>query len=853
MKTLKTNILAVITTLLLPVFAAAAPNLINYQGRLVDNNGNPMTGTKSVVFKIFDAASAGTQLWTETQSVTLENGIFSVKLGAAAALTSNVYSADDRYLEITVDAVTLAPRVQLVSVPFALAASNITSANNVSISTGVIVSGHVQAVKFYGDGSALTGRLTAPDITLTYGIGASTAVFSNSVTAPSYVMAANVSMGSGAPAAYGGGVIFSSNVYVVGFTSATSYYGDGSALTGIAATSIGNNAVGSSQIIDGSIATADIGASQVADSNIAGMAASKLTGMMSYPASSAYGGGMQVSTNVYIVGFSSAARYYGDGSALTGISASVIAADSVNSANIVNDSIVDADIKAAAGIAYSKLALGNSVVTGDIVDGTIADADLAGSISPSKITGTAAIVGANTFTGAQTYGSGSSIAAAAGQAGVNVSTAVYIGSGADISTITPTGIYGNYSGSGANLTNLNPANLSAAVGLAKGGSGADLSATGGANQFVRQNSAGGAFSVSAIADADVPDTITLANITQVTNRAITDLTGTLAVGNGGTGATDAATARSNLSAAGLGTNTFTGAQTYGSGSSIAAAASEAGVSVSTAVFVGSGANVSTVTPAGFYGSGANLVGLNPANIDAGTLGANVMASSVALAGFYSAPAVRSNLGLAIGTDVASLGANTFTGAQTYGSGSSIAAAAGQAGVSVSTAVYIGSGADISTITPTGFAGSGANLTSLTAANIAAGSLGSSVIASSIAVGAVYTQAIADSAVTSAKIGSLGAALTFGSGSSIAAAAGQDGVKVSTAVFVGGVTTANTTAPMVVVSTASTSNTSLCMAGAFATLPTSGYPKGCFAYQTSDNIAYISTEAVAASYSWKPLW
>jgi hypothetical protein len=41
------------------------------------------------------------------------------------------------------------------------------------------------------------------------------------------------------------------------------------------------------------------------------------------------------------------------------------------------------------------------------------------------------------------------------------------------------------------------------IALARGGTGADLSATGGANQFVRQSSAGGVFTVSAIASADI--------------------------------------------------------------------------------------------------------------------------------------------------------------------------------------------------------------------------------------------------------------------------------------------------------------------------------------------------------------
>lgn len=73
--------------------------------------------------------------------------------------------------------------------------------------------------------------------------------------------------------------------------------------------------------------------------------------------------------------------------------------------------------------------------------------------------------------------------------------------------------------------------------VGKGGTGADLSATGGVNQFVKQSGVGAVLTIGTIADADVPNTITLDNITQITARAITDLTGTLTVGNGGTGLT----------------------------------------------------------------------------------------------------------------------------------------------------------------------------------------------------------------------------------------------------------------------------------------------------------------------------
>lgn len=49
---------------------------------------------------------------------------------------------------------------------------------------------------------------------------------------------------------------------------------------------------------------------------------------------------------------------------------------------------------------------------------------------------------------------------------------------------------------------------SGTVALARGGTGADLSATGGANQFVKQTSVGGAFSVAAIVSADLTAALT---------------------------------------------------------------------------------------------------------------------------------------------------------------------------------------------------------------------------------------------------------------------------------------------------------------------------------------------------------
>jgi hypothetical protein len=72
---------------------AQVPSLINYQGRLSDANGAPVTGSKNFVLRLYDAQTGGTLLYTEDLgSVSLgTNGIYSFQFGSAGssnALTS---------------------------------------------------------------------------------------------------------------------------------------------------------------------------------------------------------------------------------------------------------------------------------------------------------------------------------------------------------------------------------------------------------------------------------------------------------------------------------------------------------------------------------------------------------------------------------------------------------------------------------------------------------------------------------------------------------------------------------------------------------------------------------------------
>jgi hypothetical protein len=122
----------VTTSILLPsssVSAATGINhQINFQGKLVNPNGTNVTdGSYSIVFSIYNVASAGSALWTETQTVTLSNGIFQVNLGSVTALPGTIdFNTDNIYLGIKVGTdAEMTPRVQFTAVPQAFNAEKL--------------------------------------------------------------------------------------------------------------------------------------------------------------------------------------------------------------------------------------------------------------------------------------------------------------------------------------------------------------------------------------------------------------------------------------------------------------------------------------------------------------------------------------------------------------------------------------------------------------------------------------------------------------------------------------------------------------------------------------------------------
>lgn len=130
----------IITLILLAGFVLPAraeiPQTLNYQGVLTDAGGTAVPdGSYSITFRIYDVSSGGTALWTETNTVQVSKGIFSVVLGTL--VQPNLPFDTDYYLGMSVEGeAELSPRVVLTSSAYALNSRGVTGIDNVFPPTG---------------------------------------------------------------------------------------------------------------------------------------------------------------------------------------------------------------------------------------------------------------------------------------------------------------------------------------------------------------------------------------------------------------------------------------------------------------------------------------------------------------------------------------------------------------------------------------------------------------------------------------------------------------------------------------------------------------------------------------------
>jgi parallel beta-helix repeat protein len=109
------------------VASAAASNQLPFSARLTTSSGfNVADGSYVVTFSLYTAATGGTPIWSENQTVDVTRGEFAAYLGAVNPLTGVNFSQPNLYLGFKVGSdPEMTPRYQVGSVPSAITANQL--------------------------------------------------------------------------------------------------------------------------------------------------------------------------------------------------------------------------------------------------------------------------------------------------------------------------------------------------------------------------------------------------------------------------------------------------------------------------------------------------------------------------------------------------------------------------------------------------------------------------------------------------------------------------------------------------------------------------------------------------------
>lgn len=166
-------------------YAATGINrAINFQGKIVNktDSTNITNGNYSFTFKLYDAASGGTQLpsgsaWSETQTLTVTDGLFQATIGGTTTFPQTLdFNSDSIYLDITFDGETFGSRVRLTAVPYAFNAEKVNGLT-VTATTGTLTIPNSTTITFAGANNltlsttGITGLTLPTSGTVTVGIG----------------------------------------------------------------------------------------------------------------------------------------------------------------------------------------------------------------------------------------------------------------------------------------------------------------------------------------------------------------------------------------------------------------------------------------------------------------------------------------------------------------------------------------------------------------------------------------------------------------------------------------------------------------------------------------------------------
>ena len=158
MKILMRLWLVSLVLLLCTACVASVPGMMSYQGKLAGNDGQLVSdGTYTLVFSLYNQETGGTALWSESKSVQVTGGVFSVMLGSTTAMPDTAFQGTT-WLETQVNGSTLTPRTRIVSAGYAVLAKTAENVPDGSITSAKIASGAV------GSSAIQDGSISSSDL-----------------------------------------------------------------------------------------------------------------------------------------------------------------------------------------------------------------------------------------------------------------------------------------------------------------------------------------------------------------------------------------------------------------------------------------------------------------------------------------------------------------------------------------------------------------------------------------------------------------------------------------------------------------------------------------------------------------
>ena len=273
--------LAVAAAVVLASPAWAVPTTMTYAGVLADS-GVLVSAVVNVTFKLFDAETAGTELYSEDQTgLVVVGGDLIADIGQNV-LDDALLDTPELWLQVTVDGDVLDPRVRLETVPYAFHADLADDARNFG---GVLPAGYVvqsQLTQLHID-QPLSG---GAGITFSNGV---ISIANGAITSAQIANGAIVDANVSATAAINGNKLAFLTVgsFQLGIgavtpgkiAAGTIANADVSATAGILGSKLANGSVTSTQLSNGAVAAGRIAAGTIVNADIsttAAIAGSKL-------------------------------------------------------------------------------------------------------------------------------------------------------------------------------------------------------------------------------------------------------------------------------------------------------------------------------------------------------------------------------------------------------------------------------------------------------------------------------------------------------------------------------------------------------------------------------------------------